>query len=208
VESFLPDMRQRYVTNNLKTSEWYRQYNSFVPEFLGGRPRSVIIHCLEREAHAKKYDDSDVVPNAQNGVFTVLRSSGGSHTIIFVFDGDLSCTCKDWRMWRIPCTHFFSVFRTKAEWGWNSLPYSYLQSAYLSCDERMTTSFQEDFADFQSCSQVDGPMASNCTDTPDVGEAIISCSSLEDVNVCGESQVIEESADLDGATKSVEDQNH
>jgi len=87
--------------------------------------------------------------------------------------------------------------------GMELLPYSYLQSAYLSCDERMTTSFQEDFSD--------GPMASNCRDTPDVGEAIISCSSLEDVNVCeecGESQVIEESADLDGATKSVEDQNY
>ena len=53
------------------------------------------------------------MPNAQNGVFTVLRSSGGSHTIIFVFDGDLSCTCKDWRMWRIPCTHFFLFFVPK-----------------------------------------------------------------------------------------------
>jgi len=54
-------------------------------------------------------------------------------------------------------------------------------------------------------------MASNNTDTHNVGEAIISCSSLEDVNACeecGESQVIEESANLDGSTKPVVDQNH
>ena len=34
VESFLPDMHQKYVVQNLKASEWYRQYKSFVPDFL------------------------------------------------------------------------------------------------------------------------------------------------------------------------------
>jgi len=50
------------------------------------------------------------VPNAQNGVFTVLKSSGGSHTINFGVNGDPSCACKDWRKWRIPCKHFLLFF--------------------------------------------------------------------------------------------------
>ena len=45
VESFLPDTHQKYVMQNLKVSEWYCQYRSFVPDFLKGRPRSLIIHA-------------------------------------------------------------------------------------------------------------------------------------------------------------------
>ena len=106
VESFLPDMRQKYVMNNLKASEWYRQYNSFVPVFLRGRPRTLIAHCLERQARAKKYDSTDIVPSTQKGVFTLIKPSGRSHTIDFGIEGEPSCTCKDWKKWKIPCKHF------------------------------------------------------------------------------------------------------
>ena len=45
-----------------------------------------------------------------------------------------SCTCKDWVRWKIPCKHFFAIFREVPEWSWQSLPAKYLQSAYLSTD--------------------------------------------------------------------------
>lgn len=148
VESFLPDMRQKYVIQNLKASEWYRQYKSFVPDFLRGRPRSLIIHCLERQARAKKFDETSVISNPQSGIFTIMKQSNGSHTVNFgVNSSEPSCTCKDWKKWNIPCKHFFAVFSVKAEWGWNALPSSYLQSAYLSCDTDTVTSFYKEFGE-------------------------------------------------------------
>ena len=138
-------MHQKYVMNNLKASEWYRQYNSFVPVFLRGRPRTLIAHCLERQARAKKYDSTDIVPSTQKGVFTLIKPSGRSHTIDFGIEGETSCTCKDWKKWKIPCKHFFGVFNANKEWGWNSLPPSYLQSAYLSCDTRTTCGLYQEF---------------------------------------------------------------
>ena len=144
VESVLPDMHQKYVVQNLKASEWYRQYKSFVPNFLRGRPHSLIIHCLERQACAKKFDEDNVRCNPESGTFTILKHSKGSHTVNFGVDGsEPSCTCKDWKKWKIPCKHFFAVFNTKPEWGWNTLPQSYLQSAYLSCDMDTVTCFYE-----------------------------------------------------------------
>ena len=44
---------------------------------------------------------------------------------------------------KIPCKHFFAVFNAKPEWGWNALPQSYLQSAYLACDMDTVTCFYE-----------------------------------------------------------------
>ena len=61
---------------NLKVSEWYRQYRSFVPDFLRGRPHSLIIHCLERQAKAKKFDEANIKGNPQDGIQSLNRSMG------------------------------------------------------------------------------------------------------------------------------------
>ena len=128
VESFLPDMRRKYVIQNLKVSEWYRQYRSFVPDFLRGRPRSLIIHCLERQARAKKFDEANIKSNPQDGTFTIMKQVKESHTVDFGVDSsEPSCTCKDWKKWKIPCKPFFAVFNTKPEWAWNALPPLYLR---------------------------------------------------------------------------------
>ena len=55
VEKFLPDSYQKYLFLNYKQSDMYRTYKSFVPSYLQGRPRSVILHCLERRSKALKY---------------------------------------------------------------------------------------------------------------------------------------------------------
>ena len=43
VETFLPDTYQKYLFMIYKQSPQYRSYKSFIPDFLQGRPRSVII---------------------------------------------------------------------------------------------------------------------------------------------------------------------
>ena len=136
VDQFLPDAHRNYVLANVKVTEWYRRYKNFVPEFLRGRPRSVILHCLDRQTKARKYDvKDDVTSTTSEGVFEVNKSNGSKHVVDFGCDtSSPSCTYKDRIHWHMPCKHFFAVFDHVPEWNWSSLPLSYLDSAYLSMD--------------------------------------------------------------------------
>lgn len=147
VEVFLPETYQKYLFLNYKQSPEYRSYKSFVPDFLHGRPRSVIIHSLERRSKSLKFTKDDVCLVNNTGEFSVKGSSGCSHTVSFGINsnnGSPSCSCRDWLQWHIPCKHFWTVFRFYPSWSWNSLPESYKSSAYLSSDtEAMDTFFGE-----------------------------------------------------------------
>ena len=134
VERFLPDAQQSYVLPNLKASEWYRTYNEFVPEFLRGRPRSVILHCLSRQSRGNKYSDEDLSTGSEEGVFLIQKKDGSHNVVNFgksSQEGMPSCSCKDWIRWHLPCKHFFAVFKLRQVWNWNALPEKYLSSAYL-----------------------------------------------------------------------------
>ena len=125
VERFLPETQQSYVLPNLKASEWYRRYNDFVPGFLRGRPRSVILHCLDRQSRSNKYHGGDLREGGKEGVFTLQKTDGTKHVVDFgrsSQDQMPSCSCKDWTRWHIPCKHFFAVFRLKQAWCWDALP--------------------------------------------------------------------------------------
>ena len=137
VETFLPESHQKYLFLNYKQSSQYRQYKSFVPDYLQNRPRSTISHCLERRSKSLKYTIDDVQLNDdENGQFTVKGTSGKCHKVSFAIP---SCTCRDWITWHLPCKHFFAIFRLYPKWNWNSLPKSYQNSPYLSTDDTAIT---------------------------------------------------------------------
>ena len=48
INVYLPDSYQKYLMKNYQMSETYRTYKDFVPDYLRGRSRGVIIHCLQR----------------------------------------------------------------------------------------------------------------------------------------------------------------
>ena len=130
---FLPETYQKYLFLNYKQSPEYQSYKSFVPDFLHGRPRSVIIHSLERRSKSLKFT-KDVCLVNNTGEFSVKGSSGCSHTVSFGINsnnGSPSCSCRDWLQWHIPCKHFWTVFRFYPSWSWNSLPESYKSSALI-----------------------------------------------------------------------------
>ena len=132
IEDFLPVSYQKYLFQNYKQSSEYRSYRNYVPEYLQGRPRSTILHCLERKTKALKYSLNDTaIVNSERGKFTVHSSKSGSHSIDFETP---SCTCPDWTQWHIPCKHFFAIFNLYPNWSWNKLPKEYLTSSYLSMD--------------------------------------------------------------------------
>ena len=141
IQEFLPDMHRKYLFENFKMTTDYRQYKSFVPDYLHNRPRSVIKHCLERKSNGHKYAHEDVsCTDNIRGKFEV-KGSVNTHSIDFGKEShEPSCTCKDWLKWKIPCKHFFGVFKHYPEWNWNALPIAYLKSAYLSSDASVLAS--------------------------------------------------------------------
>ena len=118
-----------------------------MPDYLCERPRSTILHCLERKTKALKYSLSDTnATDLENGKFTVKGTNNKTHTIDFGSanaDHMPSCTCQDWTQWHMPCKHFFAIFNLYPRWGWYQLPNEYLNSAYLSTD---TDALQSNFS--------------------------------------------------------------
>ena len=114
-------------------SEIYRSYNSFVPEFLRGRPRGVITHCLQRMKKSQRFTKTDMEFRNENGLFQLKSHSGKVHVVDFgVMTNTPSCTCKDWIQYKIPCKHFFAVFEHSEQWKWESLPKHYLESPHIT----------------------------------------------------------------------------
>jgi hypothetical protein len=104
IEEFLPEMLQKYQKENFAMSEFYRSYNEFVPEYLKGRPRSVILHCLSRIRKAERFSKESVEQINNSSQFIVKSTSGKEHTVKFKNDeGMPECTCKDWTRWHLPC---------------------------------------------------------------------------------------------------------
>ena len=66
----------------------YRSYNDFVPVYLRGKPRSVVLHCLEWKTKSNRYDDDDIVSTDEDGVFKIKMK----HTVNLL---QSACTCKD-----------------------------------------------------------------------------------------------------------------
>ena len=135
MESFLPENRQKYLFDNFKLGPTYRSYNDNVPQFLQGRPRKVIVHCLQRITKASKFLQSDVSAHKSDTTHEVYsHASGKIHTV------DVKqphCSCKDWLRYNMPCKHMFAVFKHCSECSWDSLPETYKQSEYLSADFAM-----------------------------------------------------------------------
>ena len=138
VEIYLPSIKHKYLLQNCQQSSFYRSYKSFTPSYLHDRPRSVILHCLDRRTNSAKFSAESVHEmDEENGVFEVEKTSGDRHTVNFGIlneDNMPSCMCKDWVRYHLPCKHFFTVFMHRKDWPWEKLPQVYLNSAYLSTD--------------------------------------------------------------------------
>ena len=138
IDVYLPDSYQKYLMKNYQMSETYRSYKEFVPDYLRGRPRGVIIHCLQRMEKGKTFSKSDITEDdGEMGLFRVTSRSGTVHHVNFgAATGIPTCTCKDWIHFRIPCKHFFAIFAYSKDWQWGSLPNCYLESSHITPDTK------------------------------------------------------------------------
>ena len=109
-------------------------FSAVVPSYLRGCPKATILHCLHRQAKSNAFTEIDVCSSEEEERFRVRGTSTTHTTDIGVASKEPSCSCKDWIKHRIPCKHFFAVFRLHPEWSWERLPSEYLRSPYLSLD--------------------------------------------------------------------------
>ena len=85
-----------------------------------------------------------------SGVFIIKGSSSKLHRVNFgTTTGEPSCTYHDWIQWRIPCKHFFAVFRFFEKWQWDSLPEQY------KCQPHISSSVGETKNNTPSCTHTD-----------------------------------------------------
>ena len=140
MEEYLPESFLKYQKENFAMTESYRSYNDFVPDYLRGRPRKVVLHCLSRIQKVAKFKKESITMTTA-GTFSVRSPSGKTHMVQFMGDNNMpQCTCKDWVRWHIPCKHFMAIFSHHPQWGWNKLPQSYLENEYLSADSSILSS--------------------------------------------------------------------
>ena len=136
IETFLPDMYQKYLFQNYAMTTVYRPYNDNIPDFLRDRPRKVVLHCMDRMRKSSKFKNEDIQTEHSDGRFKVASASGKVHKVDFGKEtGIPSCTCLDWMRFHIPCKHFFAIFSNETDWSWYSLPPTYLASPLLRSDQ-------------------------------------------------------------------------
>ncbi|XP_046856788.1 uncharacterized protein LOC124450228 [Xenia sp. Carnegie-2017] len=148
IEDFLPDLYFKYVELNTKLQSNYRQYNYDVPSYLHERPHSMIRHCMERLASSEDTLASHImVFDEMHGIFKVRSQDGicKFYTLSFGSDpGDFpSCDCYDWERHRLPCKHFFAIFKNFPFWSFDKLLKSYTESPFLTVDRIGCTSVME-----------------------------------------------------------------
>ena len=141
VESFLPEMYQKYLFQNYAMTTAYRPYNEDIPDFLRDCPHKLVVHCTDRIRKSRKFRNEDIQMEDSCGEFNVTTASGKVHKVDFGnATGTPSCTCMDWVRYHIPCKHFFAIFNHQENWSWHSLPPAYLTSPLLSIDHKALAS--------------------------------------------------------------------
>ena len=123
IESFLPNLYEKYVSLNVQYTTGYKGYSKFVPEYMINRPGPLVDFMIEKLGKVTPDMVSSVHPVLVTfkRVFAVTSVSPESYvsSVYLVNFGDeetiCSCECRNFKRYRLICQHFFAVFESK--WG-------------------------------------------------------------------------------------------
>ena len=117
-----------------------KKYNDDVPQYLWNRPKQVVSHCRASITNAEDIPLKDVTMSSEGKFSIKRRKEKGNYEITF---GDSqvppACQCHSWQRTRLPCKHFFAVFRHYPNWQWHQFSPSYINGPRLTLDEAIIT---------------------------------------------------------------------
>ena len=140
IETFLPEMFQKYRSANIMFSSAYKLYDQSIPAYLKDRPHGIIKHCMKRLS-AGKSDFSERDIQKRENVFVVQSASSKQRYQVNIGSTETfpQCSCDDYQKWYLPCKHFFAIFNCFPGFSWQSLPAYYRNSPYMILDDDFCT---------------------------------------------------------------------
>ena len=111
-----------------------------MPQYLWNRPKQVVSHCRASITKAEDIPLKDVAMSSE-GKFSIKRQTEkGYYELTFGNNQEPpACQCLSWQRTRLPCKHFFAVFRHYPNWQWDQLSPSYINGPRLTLDEVIIT---------------------------------------------------------------------
>ena len=128
----------RYIDENTRRSNSYKQYHNKMPQYLFNRPRHIVQHCLEKIDLAKSIPAHHVVNKGQ-GQFKVHNQTVVNMWYHVSFGGNNEpplCTCKEWESSHLPCKHICS-FQTQSWLGFWETAWHLQEFSVFSLDEEI-----------------------------------------------------------------------
>lgn len=128
---------------NLQYSSVFRSYSSVVPHYLHNRPRSFVVHCME------KLDSATNIParyvcEVSTGIVEVKSSMLTQCKFYQVKFGGKTfprCECEDWQQKYLPCKHMFAAIVHPPNYTFQFLGSKYLNSPFFTLDESIIKPF-------------------------------------------------------------------
>ena len=121
IDSFVPNLYERYVSLNIKYTDGYKGYSSSLPRYMVNRPGPLVDDMLRKKNKITPFMVSSVQPvlvctSPVFAVQSVSPTSNETNMYIIKFgdrDTICSCECGSFKHDRLLCKHFFAVFESK-----------------------------------------------------------------------------------------------
>ena len=129
---------------NLQYSSVFRSYSSVVPHYLHNRPRSFVVHCMEKLDSATNIPAS-YVREVSAGTVEVKSSRIPQCKVYQVKFGGKTfprCECEDWQQKYLPCKHMFAAIVHPPNYTFQFLGTKYLSSPLFTLDESIIKPFE------------------------------------------------------------------
>ena len=141
IESFIPKHYSKYVALNIRYGDGCNKYTSGVPEFLRNGPKQVVDMLLDE---MYRVTDDIAVRSLGNATYIVESFEEGTRirkeyrTYFGNTDQFCSCTCYNFRHYRMLCKHFSAKFQF-GKATFYDLTRFFLNHRYMVLDRKIVT---------------------------------------------------------------------
>jgi len=121
----------RYIKSNVLALEQTRSYSQHLPNFLKGKPKPFVDHCVRRMAPNVEFIHQDEISKQQS--LDSLKFTVSQYEINYEHQVPY-CSCPDFAKSHWPCKHVLAIFSHFPEHGWDTLRKSYINQPCFNLD--------------------------------------------------------------------------